>query len=253
MIEYDLSELANADTVVEPPEEAESDALEYTLLLALLLRSLKKETVTTVLPVFNTESVEYAIQRLRLFGGALVQKIIDKMEPVLIRATGRHSKKFIAAVRKATRLDLSAIIRNTDTDDLVRLYIKQNAVLLKSLTDDMIGVVEKEVYAAAIAGTTEKELGEKLAARFDGMKRGRADLIARDQLSKLNADLTMLRYKQAGASEYIWDYRPGIPRKTRREHHVARHKKVFAIGEPSGDQPGHAINCKCKARMAVKK
>ena len=249
MIEYDINKIAKKGEV-KPPEENSGSIAEYALILAALLSVVWYETRTSVLAAYKSGSVDESIfQLLRQSTTTAARVAADKLERLFTGEATRNTKRWIANIKKALKIDVGTILRPEDADELVRLFVQKNTGLIKSLSDDAVKIVEQAVYDAHLQKRSAAELQKDLQAKINGLKEGRAKLIADDQLSKLNGQLNMMRIQQAGGKEYKWDYQKGIPRKTSRPNHVARHNKVFKIGEPSGDEPGQAIGCKCRARM----
>ena len=249
MIKYDINKIAKKGEV-KPPEESSGSIAEYTRILASLLSAVWRETRTSVLAAYKVGAVDESIfQRLRQSTTTAARVASNKLERLFAGEATRNTKRWVTNIKKALKIDVSTIVRPEDASDMVRLFVQKNTGLIKSLSDDAVKVVEQAVYDAHLQKLPAAELQKDLQKRIAGLKDGRAKLIANDQMSKLNGQLNMMRIQQAGGKEYKWDYQKGIPRKTSRAHHVARHKKVFKIGEPSGDEPGQAIGCKCRARM----
>ena len=249
MIKYDINKIAKKGDV-EPPEESSGSIAEYVRILYALLSVVWRETRTSVLAAYKIGSVDESIfQLLRQSATTAARVAADKLERLFAGEATRNTKRWVTNIKKALKIDVGTILRPEDADDLVRLFVQKNTGLIKSLSDDAVKIVEQAVYDAHLQKLPAAELQKNLQAKITGLKNGRAKLIADDQLSKLNGQLNMMRIQQAGGKEYKWDYQKGIPRKTSRAHHVARHKKIFKIGEPSGDEPGQAIGCKCRARM----
>ena len=249
MIEYDINQIAKKGEV-EPPEESSGSIAEYVRILYAMLSVVWRETRTSVLAAYKIGAVDESIfQRLRQSTTTAARVAADKLERLFAGEATRNTKRWITNIKKALKIDVGTILRPEDADDMVRLFAQKNTGLIKSLSDDAVKIVEQAVYDAHLQKLPAAELQKSLQKRIAGLKDGRAKLIADDQLSKLNGQLNMMRIQQAGGKEYKWDYQKGIPRKTSRAHHVARHKKVFKIGEPVGDEPGQAIGCKCRARM----
>lgn len=83
-------------------------------------------------------------------------------------------------------------------------FIHQNTALIKKLSEEVSGKVESSLFAHIQAGHTTREISKDIRQIGDFTK-NRSELIARDQVSKLNGQLTRIRQKQAGISHYIWD------------------------------------------------
>ena len=79
----------------------------------------------------------------------------------------------------------------------------QNVALIKSLASDQIQDVRTLLEQAEVSAWRVEELRAKIQDRFDVAK-SKADLIARDQVLKLNSQLTKTRQTNAGITRYIW-------------------------------------------------
>ena len=249
MIEYDINKIAKKGEV-KPPEESSGSIAEYVRILYALLSVVWRETRTSVLAAYKIGAVDESIfQLLRQSTTTAARVAADKLERLFGGEATSNTKRWIANIRKALKIDVGTILRPEDADELVRLFVQKNTGLIKSLSDDAVKIVEQAVYDAHLQKRSAAELQKYLRAKITGLKEGRAKFIADDQLSKLNGQLNLLRIQQAGGKEYKWDYQKSIPRKNRRAHHVARHGEIFKIGEPAGDEPGQDIGCKCRARM----
>lgn len=121
----------------------------------------------------------------------------------------------------------------------------ENLSLITRMGSDRIdrirGLVLENVAAGYTSARIEAELAEQL-----GVGTGRARLIAQDQVSKLNANMTMIRQRAAGVAEYEWS----TSRDERvRPTHKANQGKRFRWDRPpsSTGHPGHDIRCRCVA------
>lgn len=139
------------------------------------------------------------------------------------------------------------------------LFAKSSVSLIKSNNAQFLNQVEQivtngvrqglrhEQIAKQILGTSKDELGR--VSRFRNAKT-RANLIARDQVNKLNGKLTELRQKEAGIKKYIW--RTNLDGRER-AHHRDWNNKTFdwKTGSPFGTHPGEEINCRCYAEPVI--
>ena len=127
----------------------------------------------------------------------------------------------------------------------MRGFAAQNTKLIKSLETSTLSDVQRIVYKGWRQGmshrTVSKELRDKLK-----VTRYRADLIARDQISKLNGQLTQLRQTDLGVKRYTW--RTSLDERVRATH-AANESRVFSWEKPPANtgHPGEDINCRCYA------
>jgi SPP1 gp7 family putative phage head morphogenesis protein len=69
---------------------------------------------------------------------------------------------------------------------------------------DYIGKINQQAEQAILSGWSPAQLAKEIQ-KIDGqMKAGRANLIARDQIGKLNGQVTQARMEAAGLDMYIW-------------------------------------------------
>lgn len=98
------------------------------------------------------------------------------------------------------------------------------------------------------AGLRVEEITKLLVDRGN-VAASRAELIARDQVTKLSGDITQLRQQNAGVTSYTWST-SGDERV--REEHAARDGQQFDWNSPpDGGHPGEDIQCRCVAIPVV--
>lgn len=83
-------------------------------------------------------------------------------------------------------------------------FSKDNAALISTLEYGVVTNVETLVRTAVSQGRRHEEVVRDLRNQF-GVARKRARLIARDQVSKLNSDLSQSRQRDVGIEEYYWE------------------------------------------------
>lgn len=127
-------------------------------------------------------------------------------------------------------------------------FAAMNASLISSIPEQTISQVESLVFQGLQSGTRYENLAEDIAGRF-GVAENRAKLIARDQISKLNGQLTQLRQTNNGVTKYIW--RTSQDERVRESHADLEGTTQSWDDPPSVDgesvHPGEAINCRCYA------
>lgn len=164
------------------------------------------------------------------------------------------------AIGDALGVDFARIIDSPRVAGELELALAQNTALIKSIGASHWSDVSQAVLDN-YRGTPLPE-GQSLTQRLrqvGGITERRAELIARDQTSKLTGALNQVRQQDNGIEEYIWrtagDRRvvgdpAGLYPKGNRVHgdHFHRDGKRFKWSEPPGDgHPGQAINCRCVA------
>lgn len=112
--------------------------------------------------------------------------------------------------------------------------------LIQDMPDQYRNRVQNIAMAGLQSGESTTSLARKIAKEA-GVQKRRAELIARDQVSKLNGQLTQLRQQEAGVKKYRW--RTSRDERVRSSH-AAREGKVYSWNRPpEGGHPGQPINC----------
>jgi SPP1 gp7 family putative phage head morphogenesis protein len=85
----------------------------------------------------------------------------------------------------------------------LRLFVQTNANLVTNMQTEAISKIEGIVERGFAAGTRHTEIAKEIRKQLD-VTESRARLIARDQASKLNGQLTRMRQEEAGITKYVW-------------------------------------------------
>ncbi|MGG7074339.1 minor capsid protein [Campylobacter sp. 9BO] len=101
--------------------------------------------------------------------------------------------------------NIESIIENSPkVKDKLDEYIAKNVSLITSVKNEYLSDVEKAIRANYLQSGHIKNLSTMIDERTN-VSKSRARLIARDQIGKLNADLTQERHAELGIKFYIWD------------------------------------------------
>jgi SPP1 gp7 family putative phage head morphogenesis protein len=144
-------------------------------------------------------------------------------------------------------------------------FSRLNAGLITGISERMADEIAAETQIAVANGMSPSELAGRIESMFladggVGAKRAqtRARIIARDQMNKLNSELTRIRASQIGVTDYRWvtqhDERV-------RPTHQQRDGKKFSweksmqhqlaarglSAPPDAGHPGEEIMCRCRA------
>ncbi len=130
----------------------------------------------------------------------------------------------------------------------INSFVTQNAKLIKSLEGQYLKDIELIVMQGVRQGITAKEVSKTIRNRF-GVTKSRSELIARDQIGKLNGQMTGIRQQDIGVKSYIW--RTSLDERVRPSH-VSLENKVFSWTKPPPEgHPGEPINCRCYAEPVL--
>jgi SPP1 gp7 family putative phage head morphogenesis protein len=88
--------------------------------------------------------------------------------------------------------------------EIKKYWQEQNYTLIRKMSGDYISRINQMVEQAILSGWSPTQLAQAMQ-KIDGqMKAGRANLIARDQIGKLNGLVTQARMESIGLDLYIW-------------------------------------------------
>lgn len=129
-------------------------------------------------------------------------------------------------------------------------FRKENVALITSIAERLHADVRDVVRDAQVRGARVETLAGEIAERY-GVSDSRAELIARDQTLKANAELTRVRHEAAGIERYAWS----TSRDERvRPMHQDLEGTIHAWDDPPvtnerGDRnhPGQDVSCRCVA------
>lgn len=110
-------------------------------------------------------------------------------------------------------------------------FVSRNVGLIRNMGAEELAKIERLVTEAQIQGARVEVVAEQIRERTGVIER-RAKLIARDQVNKLNAQLTRDRQTAVGVTEYRW--------RTSRDSRVRGSNGGTTFGPDSG-ATGHAV------------
>lgn len=131
-------------------------------------------------------------------------------------------------------------------------WIAENTRLIKTIPQQYLNDVEGVIRRGVAQGLASKELAKQVEEQF-GVTKRRAQIIARDQISKSNSLLTEYRHKDLGIDEYFWmdsedaRVRP-LHRRAGNESAAGKTFKYSAPPSYIGANPGMPVLCRCWAR-----
>lgn len=136
--------------------------------------------------------------------------------------------------------------------DTVEIFSINNVQLSKSLIDQAVDKVQSTVLSGFQSGRRWEEIAKDIEDYIDpsiGGVANRARLIARDQISKLNGQVTQERQKNLGVSKYIW--RTSLDERVRDSHRELEGTTQSWDDPPSVGHPGEDYNCRCTAEPVL--
>lgn len=199
----------------------------------------------------TTDADSAAMNQFTLIVNALRMTVLNRVRELIGLETKRHTEQWLKAAKKAFGIDLKGVISQEGLEAYMEAASLRNAGLIKGLTDDLIKKISQDTMNALIAGESVAKLKERVKHSLNTSD-SRAQLIAQDQTSKLNADLNKKRHQEAGIDSYIW--RTSHDERVR-PRHAALEGNKYKYDEPTGAEeglpPGQPIRCRCVAQAVV--
>ena len=133
--------------------------------------------------------------------------------------------------------------------DALQQWITRNIGLIRSVPQTTLTEMRSIVEEGWRTGLTNREISRNIQAAY-GISKRKAQFWARDQLAKLNANLTQQQQQDAGVQEYIWST-SGDERV--RERHVELDGTRQSWANPPkvalnrNCHPGEDYRCRCVA------
>lgn len=224
----------------------------YQTLLIPRLKSISGN-ITEAIPEQRLDAGEgelfATLGKVRLVIGQKISR--DEMR----RIAGRNLNKVEDYNSKSTRRQVKrvagvdVIAGNAQVESTMVLSTANNVTLIQGLTDSAITRVEQTVYEGFRTGLRWEEIADSIQTQLDpddGPVASRARLIARDQVSKLNGQLTQARQSGLGITHYFW--RTSGDERVR-DSHLEKEGNRYAWDDAPADtgHPGEDINCRCTA------
>jgi SPP1 gp7 family putative phage head morphogenesis protein len=135
--------------------------------------------------------------------------------------------------------------------EALTIWTQDNVGLIKTIPRGTLVSMQNIVEMGYQTGKSNTAIGKEIQEAY-GIEKRHAQFIARDQMAKLNADITRTQQKDAGIEEYEWS----TSRDSRvRERHKELDGKRFKWGHPPivdkrtmrRGEPGEDYNCRCVA------
>ncbi len=212
----------------------------------------RNDTVRLDFTIAQKIALLIATTRGRLESSWPDREVEAEADKIAAQLDAENKAKVSAAFRSAVGIPL--ILDEPWLARELTNFSRQNAALVKNVTDQFMRQTEETVFRGLRRGLRHEEIAQSIlgtakdfetkASRFSSAK-SRIQLIARDQVNKLNGRLTELRQTNAGIQEYRW--RTVGDDRVRPSHRELNGKKYSWDKPPSVGHPGEDINCRCYA------
>ncbi len=172
-------------------------------------------------------------------GQRAAKKVAGQIDTVNKAQFGRQFKS-------ALGIDITAL--NPNVSSRINEFIADNVTLIKSIEERYLFDIQSTLEESAAKGLHVSEVMDLIKERGQ-VSESRAELIARDQVNKLNGGLTQVRQENLGVTKYIW--RTAQDERVR-ETHQDLDGLTFSWDDPPDtgtgfNHPGFDFQCRCQA------
>lgn len=182
---------------------------------------------------------------LVLFGESA--RLARREVPGIANNTQRYNREQLNKMARSA-LGVEVLLREEWLRELLLSFTTQNVNLINSIPERYLSSVEAIVQQGMRQGMRPEDIAKRI--REQGrVTRRRAKFIARDQVAKLNGQLTELRQTELKIRRYRW--RTSLDERVRPKH-ARREGQIYRWNKPpSGGHPGFEYNCRCTAEPVI--
>lgn len=196
-------------------------------------------------------------------------KAMDSIAKDMVAPTNGTIKRMTAVAPKVNQYNKAEwrkLIRSqygvnptAEDPDLYRSVMEHwafdNAKLIKDIPVKTMKQISEMTTEALISGQTQEDLSSNIYDIFDerlDVTDSRCDLIARDQVAKLNGQFTRERQQDIGVDSYTWRT---VGDERVRDTHQEVDGQTFSWDQPPGEtdfnHPGEDYQCRCFAEPVL--
>lgn len=278
----DLQRRKKKGVRAKPVRPSRRDELWYKANLRAIVAHLKATTNLVLLPFLKAQEPNYAVDRasyiapynakLDRFRCAAIPIVHDSalddmlaqqlerlaaefgdIDSLALRLATEAAQRALAntdnvlskSIKAVTGIDISpALTKAPDVQQALDFHTRTNIDLITSIPEQYFEKISESVTANFKAGMRYEDIADEIA-HIGGVTDSRANLIARDQTSKMNGAFNEIRQTDLGIEGYIWQ---GAEDERERETHLANEGQFFRWDSPPDTgHPGQDIQCRCVA------
>jgi SPP1 gp7 family putative phage head morphogenesis protein len=185
---------------------------------------------------------------------ATAEGALQEAATIAADQTAAFNKNQVTSQLRAA-LGVDIFIAEPALGALLAASVSENVGLIKSIPQRFFNDVEQTILRQFRTGQRAESIAPEISRRFQ-VSRRRAAFIARDQVAKLNGDLTRMRQREVGIPGYIW--RTSLDERVRPDHARLEGTKQEWDDPPVVDSrtgrrahPGGDFNCRCTAEPDI--
>lgn len=244
----------------------------YNAALQRIARAVRKDIDEVIVPLVKQYAPEYVQDSTPTLDGWVdtiaraLQFLLGKwLSPPARQAAESIASEFVKSQMRVNSrgrrsFGIDVFSNSQQARDYLEAATFQNAMLITSIPAQYLEQVQNIVMTNMRAGMRPSFIEKQLVAQF-GVTERRAKLIARDQTSKVQADLNERKQRAAGFEFFTWV--DSHDQRVRHDHREIANKvtefgrgvyhwtdlPLNSKGEPI--KPGQEINCRCIARATT--
>jgi len=256
-------------STVRPVKPDRMAANQFNAQLQQMIRSIKVDIDNILLPAIQSLEPQYIgdawpdditaiFSKLkRKWESPEFQGASTKIARSFIRALNAGNKKrFAKSVKKIGVVGIDIFGDSPKLQDILSASIADNTRLITSIPEKYLDQVQTIVMGNMRAGLRPSAMVDQLQKQFK-ITKNRAKLIARDQTSKANGELSKQRQEDTGFKYFKWSDSDDSRVRDRHEflanQDIGFGKGIYLWSKPPKDEngetviPGSPINCRCTA------
>lgn len=130
-----------------------------------------------------------------------VSNLISKVSN---QARNNSIREWKRAVKNTVGIDiLEDYYKGTFYSDMIQKWVDENVSKIKSIPADTLDAMRTKIFQGYSSGETITTLQKEIQKEYTVTKH-KAQMLARDQIGTLNAQITEAQQRDAGVSKYVW-------------------------------------------------
>jgi SPP1 gp7 family putative phage head morphogenesis protein len=212
---------------------------------------------------FEDELIDQLDSLASLNNDARNDSLIDQLRKFIDKAMAKYNKQNnteelasrISA--KTSRFNKEQLVKSLGTNKAAAMlsdeaylagtlssFVRENAKLVKAANEEFKNQIADVVEEGFKKGSGTKVIAKKIRGRLS-VNKSRSALIARDQVGKLNGNLTTQRHTKLGIRKFRW---VTVGDSRVRDEHSSLNGRVFTYDNPPAvGLPGSPVQCRCVA------
>lgn len=166
-----------------------------------------------------------------------LERDLDSATRLAARRADRHS------MREFARLGIKLSDAAPAVAKVLPKWRKENVGRITGMLDDQLDKIERILEDGG--GMRVETLAKEIRRQCIDVSDSRAEMIARDQVLTLNAQITQARQLDAGITEYVWT--TSNDERVRPEHQELEGQTFSWEDPPTVGHPGEDVLCRCVA------